>query len=395
MNSLRRRVMGRLGKEYPFVDLGLPSGLLWAQYDIGADEIGGVGHYFQWGNIVGYKYNSGYDYSQATYDYTPGSALTGSIQPDDIDHDAALAECGSPWRMPTIDNFKELVNSSYTNQSWTTINGRPGWLITSKINGNTLFLPANGSFYGGTQRFDYDTAGTFWSSTISSLSGYALRLHVNTSALSTDNQSPRYQGFFIRPVRYPAMNYVDLGLPSGIKWATCNLGASAPEAAGLYFSWGNIVGHKATDGYNFSSAVYANTPGAALTVDIASDDIDHDAALANWGSPWRIPTAENCKELFANTIHEWGTYNGVNGRFFYKKVNNQKVADTYIFIPAAGYLDEVGRYNYGQWGYHTSSTKKSTSDRYYMLFSYNAVDPQSTSYKYIGFPIRPVYDPSL
>jgi len=98
---------------------------------------------------------------------------------------------------------------------------------------------------------------------------------------------------------------VDLGLPSGLKWADCNVGAETPQDNGLYFSWGNVDGHavdeegNVVDGYPFDSTTYASTSGGQFTG--STLDTEHDAATANMGNGWRMPVIEETRELHQNT----------------------------------------------------------------------------------------------
>lgn len=155
--------------------------------------------------------------------------------------------------------------------------------------------------------------------------------------------------------------YVDLGLPSGTKWATCNVGASLPEEYGDYYAWGETepyytdgnaqstattgIWKTGKTGYNWASyfdtpsGYTSGTPSSFTTYNTVSEQLQsqHDVATAKWGSAWCMPTHAQQMELVANTVSEWGTLNGVNGRYFYKKdAGGSKVADTYIFLPAAG-----------------------------------------------------------
>lgn len=133
--------------------------------------------------------------------------------------------------------------------------------------------------------------------------------------------------------------YVDLGLPSGLLWATCNLGATTPEGYGDYFAWGET---RAKDSYspgnykyflNYFITKYCNNPSFGfdgftdeLTVLLPEDD----AATINWGADWRMPTIEEWQELINNTTSTWTTYNGVNGRLFMASNGNS------LFLPATG-----------------------------------------------------------
>ena len=118
--------------------------------------------------------------------------------------------------------------------------------------------------------------------------------------------------------------YVDLGLPSGLKWATCNVGASSPEDYGDYFAWGE-TSPKAE--YTYENSI---TYGEQMSSDI-SGSAQYDAATANWGGSWRMPTKEEMQELEDHCEWEWTEVNGVNG----SKVIGPN--GSYIFLPAAGY----------------------------------------------------------
>ena len=102
-----------------------------------------------------------------------------------------------------------------------------------------------------------------------------------------------------------AYRMVDLGLPSGLKWADRNVGAASPEENGLYFDWGNTEGHavdengNVEDGYSFDSTTYASTSGGQYAG--STLDAEHDAATANMGGDWRMPTVDEIDELIAHT----------------------------------------------------------------------------------------------
>ena len=139
--------------------------------------------------------------------------------------------------------------------------------------------------------------------------------------------------------------YVDLGLPSGLKWAKCNVGAKTETGYGYCFQWGDIEdktnsdcgweSYKYGDGSNFSKYNTGNN-GYGGTIDNKTTlDIEDDAAVQIMGSDWRMPTQDELQELADNTDNEWiCNYNGtgVNGRKFTSKTDTSK----YIFIPASG-----------------------------------------------------------
>ncbi len=132
---------------HEYVDLGLPSGTLWATCNVGANSPEEYGNYFAWGET---KPKS--DYTWGIYKYCQGSPDTMTkycrsrsygtvdnkteLEPSD---DAATANWGGGWQMPSREQFNELFNSSYTATTWTTLNGVSGYEITSKSNGNSIF----------------------------------------------------------------------------------------------------------------------------------------------------------------------------------------------------------------------------------------------------------------
>ena len=125
--------------------------------------------------------------------------------------------------------------------------------------------------------------------------------------------------------------YVDLGLPSGTLWATCNLGANTPEGYGEYFAWGETT---PKDYYDWSTYQY-DSDEFGLTKYTGFDGLTtllpvDDAATANWGTDWRMPTNEEWQELFQNTTNTWTTRNGVNGLLFTASNGNS------LFFSAAG-----------------------------------------------------------
>ena len=136
-------------------------------------------------------------------------------------------------------------------------------------------------------------------------------------------------------------DYVDLGLPSGTLWATCNVGAKRPSDFGLYFQWGDIQGYtkeQVGKDKQFKRADYKWNPsgdGETLTKYAntgASLELEDDAASANMGGDWHIPTPTQFSELIADTTSAWTAQDGVNGRLFTSKKDPSKS----IFIPAAG-----------------------------------------------------------
>ena len=180
--------------EPEWVDLGLPSGLLWAKANLGATRPESDGIYFSWGNTNGHPAGAGYDFSQEVYDTTPAAAIDEDIP---LSQDAARAYLGAPWRMPTEVEFKELIDNCTS--EWITLNGVYGRLFSSNANGNTLFLPATGAFDGTTLIYR-GSNGSYWSSTYYSATG-AYNLRISSSNVNPQYNDYRRMGFTVRAVR--------------------------------------------------------------------------------------------------------------------------------------------------------------------------------------------------
>ena len=142
------------------VDLGMPSGRLWADRNIGAKSTEDFGLYFSWGNTDGHALGTDYEFSSAAYKKTPGAKLDGNI---DAEHDAATVNLGAPWRMPTREDFVELVDNCTFD--YCSLNGYRVMKLTSKINGNSLFFACSG-LGTGTGWYLVGSDGCYWSASI-------------------------------------------------------------------------------------------------------------------------------------------------------------------------------------------------------------------------------------
>ena len=181
------------------VDLGLPSGTLWAEKNIGANKPTDFGLYFSWGNVEGHAEGSGYDFGSSNdgpYASTPGAALTGNI-PTGNTYDAARKNMGAPWRMPTTSEFVEL--NSNCSSEWLTQDGVAGRRFTSNINGNSIFFPACG-YYRGTALYSRGESGYYWSSSLQS-SAYGYLLYFSSSGVNPQGYYDRFNGFSVRGVQ--------------------------------------------------------------------------------------------------------------------------------------------------------------------------------------------------
>ena len=214
------------------VDMGLPSGVKWAARDIDLTKPGGfcdtpftyMKSFFSWGNIDGHNpiSNSAFDYNWGgvnetepyyegqPYGSTPGNTLTGNIAVGE-DFDAARANLGAPWRMPTSAEFVELFgNIIYINADGTevdttkadkrvSVNGVMGLYIQSKLNGARLFFSCSGHGYGRSWNYR-GSRGFYWSSAFNSARN-ARDLYFYSGGVYPQNYYNRYYGFALRPVQ--------------------------------------------------------------------------------------------------------------------------------------------------------------------------------------------------
>ena len=198
-------------------------------------------------------------------------------------------------------------------------------------------------------------------------------------------------------INHPTNNheYVDLGL--SVKWATCNVGATKPEEYGDYFAWGEV---EPKDEYSWSTYKWCNGSYNSLTKYNNSSSygtVDNktvleaadDAATANWGGAWRMPTKEEQDELRENCTWTWTTENGVNG---YRVTSNKEgYTDKSLFLPAAGYRNDSSLYSAGSNGFYCSSSLY-TDDPYYAygLYSGSGYLYWDGITRHYGQSVRPV-----
>lgn len=156
--------------------------------------------------------------------------------------------------------------------------------------------------------------------------------------------------------------WIDLELPSGLLWASTNVGAEKPEDFGLYFAWGETKGYTAEDvnnsvkqfiwgdyelcGGSSSTLTKYNNNSSYGTVDNLATLEQVDDAAYQVDSSCRMPIYDDFEELTANTTSTWETLNGVNGMRFTSKTNGNS-----IFVPAAGLCDKGSIYDVGSVGY--------------------------------------------
>ena len=191
--------------------------------------------------------------------------------------------------------------------------------------------------------------------------------------------------------------WVDLGLPSGIKWASCNVGAEKPEDYGNYYAWGEV---SPKEDYSWATYKYANgaydkltkycnkaSCGAnGFTDNKTTLDPEDDAARVNWGGSWRMPTYAEWDELQENCTWTWTTQNGINGYRVASKTNSNS-----IFLPAAGYRRDTYLYYVGDDGDYWSSSlnEGGPRDAWGLYFGSDGVS-RGSDYRYRGQSVRPV-----
>ena len=192
--------------------------------------------------------------------------------------------------------------------------------------------------------------------------------------------------------------YVDLGLPSGTLWATCNIGADNPEEYGDYFAWGETEPKASYDSSNYKfnrgsgkMTKYCTISGFGsngMTDDLTELEPKDDAATANWGNDWQMPSKAQMEELLnpAFTTTEWTCMNDFNGMKFISKKNGN-----WIFFPAGGYVEGSSRYREGLFGsfWSCSLYENSPNDAYDYAITYNGTF-WGRDRRYMGEMVRPV-----
>lgn len=219
----------------------------------------------------------------------------------------------------------------------------------------------------------------------------------------------------------PSNIFVDMGLSSGVKWATRDIDITKPSGfcdtpftyQKSFFSWGNIDGHNPINNtfagvYNWGSVnqaepwyegqVYGTTKGSTLTGNMPVNE-EFDPARANLGGDRRTPTTAEYKELFDNCIYinadgtevdtsktdKRVTVNGIVGLYLQSKINGQR-----LFFSASGFCDSTSWYGRGSYGDYWSSSFDSARYARSLTFSPGGVNPQGNYYRYYGFAVRAV-----
>lgn len=384
-----------------YVDLGLS--VMWATCNVGASSPEEAGSYYAWAEKStksSYEEDNSSSYQKYYTDISGNSS-----------YDVAKAKLGGSYRMPTRAEAEELVDDC--TWTYTSLNGTSGYNITGP-SGNSIFLPITGYYDYG--EISYDAYGYYWTSTPYSLDeladGYEYARILDFSSKSKSVSSlERWKGLCVRPVYgnsdsgYSLASdgttsnhaYVDLGL--SVKWATKNIGASSIEDYGNYYAWAE------------TSTKSQYWPATSISYQVSSitqisGDSIYDAATANWGGTWRIPTKDEVEELVEECEWEWDTYGSHYGVYLTGPSGKS------IFLPAAGTVttagsgstnnpittsnytqEESGSYWTSEGDYNTTSILGSGTGEYkysYSLFFSDKACKLTSDSRAEGLPIRPV-----
>lgn len=330
---------------HEYVDLGLPSGTLWATCNVGAKRSYQYGFYICWGetdqksnySLTGGKWSS-YDLSELA-----ANGVIDSHNNLTAEYDAATVLWGDDWRMPTTDEFDELIK--YTTQTWVDENGTNGVLFTSKKNKSSIFLPCSGmirdnvetmvgtrAYYLGATATD-GSASSFYMSqgdepgTLDIRTGATSRSHGRTiravrktkpevkpdinpgdddkSDIEGGNSSDKDDNTNKDDntgEKEPTIKYVDLGLPSGTLWANSNLNITEEYPLGTKYAWGET---ETKLEFTEDNSLWLNaTDEELLAKGVINKDnhltAQYDIATLTLGNYWTLPTKEQVDELFTN-----------------------------------------------------------------------------------------------
>lgn len=292
-----------------YVDLGLPSGNLWATCNLGASSPEAYGDYYAWGEVepkqeYTYPNHKWYKEGAPSLGFTKYNNEDGKLTLEDED-DAVIQKLGNGWRTPTLADFRELTNQKLTTIKKTTLNGVAGYQITSKKNKKSIFIPCAGFKKDKPQTREI-SADEEVAVCMTNLRRIDYMLFNAWSFAFQDDRIGCYgknrpDGISIRPVKGPGVpvpnNCVDLGLDSGLLWAKCNLGTTEPTEPGDYYAWGELSTKKEyySDNYKHFGKhgviKYNEKDGKEVL------ELEDDAARVNLGVGYRIPTQKDWEEL--------------------------------------------------------------------------------------------------
>ena len=431
------------------IDLGLPSGMLWASCNLGATKPEEIGEYYAWGEISPNWYDASGQYSMdishsgmgLRWDMTKYCTKEkyGTVDNKislDLKDDVVHVVLKGRYRMPSWQDYEELITNCTT--EWTALNGVNGCQFKGP-NGKTIFFPATGVWmYGDLEHLD--SYCNYWSRSLytklpykasilcafdesvwgggdpvcvhreerykckpiravmlpegspSNLVDFALsgnvnpiiglgekcklnvvsgngsytssskhpsiaNVSINNNVIEITGQNPGTTIIYITdkcsgqdimvtvtvtPKTETPAAAVDLGLPSGTKWASYNLGATRPEDYGGYYAWGEL---EKKDSYSWST--YLHCDGEDYSCYELPNDISgtvYDIVKMKWGGSWRMPTVDDFYELSKNCQIEWVSRSGTKGCLITGPNGNS------IFLPASGWVDGETKKNVNEYG---------------------------------------------
>ena len=481
-----KNTLGKINANgHEYVDLGLPSGTLWATCNVGATKPEEYGDYFAWGEVEPKS-----EYSWENYKWCDGNRNSINKYCNDskfgkVDNKTILELCDDvanvkwrgDWCMPTKKDFVEILE--VCSWSWVNVNGVNGYEVRSKENKNHIFLPVSNLSKGC-------LSNAYWSCSSNEIyvdSSYILYLVFNRRNISrcgsakeySIGRSWRFSSTRVRPVLHNTLTYkvtfdkniadgnidtiviphadiltiphkkftsvgydfvnwntksdgtgekyengekfgvgndmilyaqwskipddesihngheyVDLGLPSGTLWATCNVGATKPEEFGDYFAWGETVPKKEYNEKNYKwyqEDCYHYTKYCLRDNKKVLDLVD-DAAHVNWGGDWCMPTSKDIEELKNRCLWIYFKLRGVEGYRIISEINGNS-----IFLPAKGWNSEISYWSNVVYDNGRVYAKTLTIFSRDSNFTKTAKEPTKCFYeqrRVSGMPIRPV-----
>lgn len=474
------------------IDLGLPSGMLWASCNLGATKSEEIGEYYAWGEISPNWYDASGQYSMdishsgmgLRWDMTKYCTKEkyGTVDNKislDLKDDVVHVVLKGRYRMPSWQDYEELITNCTA--EWTALNGVNGCQFKGP-NGKTIFFPATGVWmYGRLESLD--SYCNYWSRSLytklpykasilcvfdesvwgggdpvcvhreerykckpiravmlpkgspSNLVDFALsgnvnpiiglgekcklnvvsgngsytssskhpsiaNVSVNNNVIEITGQNPGTTIIYITdkcsgqdimvtvtvtPKTETPASAVDLGLPSGTKWASYNLGATRPEDYGGYYAWGEL---EKKDSYSWNT--YLHCDGEDYSCYELPNDISgtvYDIVKMKWGGSWRMPTVDDFYELSDNCQIKWVSRSGAKGCLVTGPNGNS------IFLPASGCVDEETKKNFNEYGFYWTPCLIDSNTDYGKSFG-GFLDEGGIGGvigdRYAGYSIRPV-----
>ena len=355
------------------VDLGLS--VKWSDYNLTDNNVVTVVDHTRNGEQVGYFDTGNYyawgetdeksTYTWANYKHASGTATTvknigSNIQGTNYDVLYEIGEAYDPVAkknktlcLPTKAQWEELLSKcTFKASSYGVVKG---YTVTGP-SGKSIFLPLTG--YKADGQFNGEgTSAYYWTANVDASNAQkANAFYITSSGTKKMSVAQRRTGAVVRGVEYVASTppsttheYVDLGLTSKTLWATCNVGATAPEGYSNYYAWGET---KTKSTYNWTTYQYCNGTSSSV-VNIGTDiaGTSYDAATKEWGSGWVMPSVVQITELLNQCKMSLATVNNVKGLRF-TGPNGKS-----IFVPMTGYKVDATLYKAGEQTYLWSYRK--------------------------------------